>query len=468
VTDETPPRATGPADEPAAPPRLKLPDTARLTRGARVAATRAVLRRVPGNARSAFRVDLTSMFLTGLYTGAVFPFVSVIARDDLKASTQVLAMLTAAPFLGNLMALFWARAMEGREKVPFVKWSQVAARVCIFLTLFAVGAWPFALVIGAAQVIGTIATPAYAAIIKDVYPDETRGQILSFTKSTVIAAQVLATLIAGWLMKPSLPIPAISYRFVFPVAGLIGIVAALVFGRIHPAEAEQYAEVERPREPIAEQIKETGRFVWSTLGILRDDQAFRWFALSVFTYGFGNLMTIPLIPVIQVNELHISKSEVAVLTNVMQVVAVVAYFYWGRYVDRRSPQRAVVVNILFNTTVPMVYILTAFVPGVNAWTLLPAYLFSGLVLAGIDMAYFNALLTFSGPENVSRYQALQSFLLGIRGSIAPFVGSWLAEGLKAHHQNLRWVFVIGLVFMFTGAWMQLMATRRQEALDAAC
>ena len=38
------------------------------------------------------------MFLAGLYTGAVFPFVNVIARDDLKASPELLAFISASPF----------------------------------------------------------------------------------------------------------------------------------------------------------------------------------------------------------------------------------------------------------------------------------------------------------------------------------------------------------------------------------
>ena len=443
--------------QPALMERLaRLPVNSRLTRRARVGAKQVLRRQVPGGARYAFRIDLTAMFLAGLYTGAVFPFVNIIARDDLGASREVLAFMAAAPFLGNLMALFWAQAMEGRRKVPFVKWSHLGARLMIMMTLFAVGAWPFALAVSGAQIIGTIATPAYAAIIKQVYPDDQRGRILSYTRAAILIAQIASTLLAGWLMG------FISYQYIFPFAAVIGMVAALIFSRINPAE-EEMAEETGPKTSVGKKLKETAVFVWNTLGILKEDQAYRWFALSVFTYGFGNLMTVPLIPVIQVNELHITKAQLAVLANLMQVIAVASYFYWGRYVDRRSPQRAVVLNVLINSLVPVVYIATGFIPGANAWTLLPAYVMSGIVLAGIDMSYFSALLTFAGPENVSRYQALQSFLLGIRGSIAPFVGTGLAGLLEARHHNLRWVFVLGLFFMWAGAWMQFVAMRRQEA-----
>jgi MFS family permease len=459
MPDEEPP--TPPPEANRANPLGRLAQlrlTNGLARTARLQARQVIRRQVPSGARYAFRVDLAAMFLAGLYTGAVFPFVNVIARDDLGGSKDLLALITAAPFLGNLMAIFWARAMEGKKKLPFVKGSHVTARTMVLLSMFAAGAWPFALVISAAQIIGTIATPAYAAVIKEVYPDEQRGRLLGYTRAAIVVGQVLGTLVAGWLMG------YVGYQLVFPFAAVIGMMSAFIFARI-TVEPEPEPDP-HAAAPLGRKLKETGVFVWSTLGILKEDQAYRWFALSVFTYGFGNLMTIPIIPIIQVDQLHITKTQLGVMSNVMQVVAVLGYFYWGRYVDRRSPQRAVVVNVLINALVPAVYVATGAFHSVSAWALLPAFVLQGVVLAGIDLSYFNALLTFAGPENVSRYQALQSFLLGVRGTIAPFLGSALASALEAHHQDLRWVFVAGGLLMVGGAWMQVVAMRRQEAMQA--
>jgi MFS family permease len=446
----------GPDAEPV-PPRGGRPGRLNgLRRTARVRAKQAVRRQVPGGARRSFRIDLTAMLLAGLYLGVIFPFVNVIARDDLGASSQVLALMAAAPFIGNLLALFFARAMEGRRKSPFVKWSHLTARSLLLLTFIPGGAWSFALIISSAQIIGTLATPAYAAIIKQIYPDSQRGRILSYTRAALAGAALVATMLSGWALA------YIDFRYLFPLGGLVGVLAALVFSRIDPKE-DVVPQDEQTGHSVFRHVRETATFTWGTLGILKEDSAYRWFALSVFTYGFGNLMTIPIIPLVQVDILSITKTQLAVMANVLQVVAIVSYFYWGRYVDRYSPQRAVVINVLLNALVPAVYMLTAAIPGANAWVLLPAFAISGVVAAGIDLSYFNALLTFAGPDNVSRYQALQSFLLGIRGTIAPFAGSFLATVLKANGQDLRWAFMAGVVLMLVGAWMQFVAMRRQEA-----
>ena len=53
---------------------------------------------------------------------------------------------------------------------------------------------------------------------------------------------------------------------------------------------------------------------------------------------------VPIIPIIQV-KLQMTTSEMSWLANIGQMFAVVAYFYWGRYIDLNSPQRAVVISI---------------------------------------------------------------------------------------------------------------------------
>jgi hypothetical protein len=311
-----------------------------------------------------------------------------------------------------------------------------------------------------------------------VYPDDERGRILSITRAATVIAQVFSTLLAGWLLG------FLHYRYIFPVAALVGMAAAIVFSRIQAdpspnALPEEGRESLQPgavpvsfeavpaRPSVVQSLRETIAFVFSTLSILKTDKAYRWFALSVFTYGFGNLLNTPIIPLLQVNELHVAEWHVSVLMVMTQLVMAGSFFYWGRFVDFRSPQLAVAVNILINAFVPIVYILAGTLLPASPWVLIPAYVLSGVVGAGIDLSYFSALLTFAGDRDVSRYQALQSFLLGIRGSIAPFIGGAMVHVLSRHHINMRWAFVLSLVFILAGCWMQVVAMRRQAALRAS-
>jgi MFS family permease len=412
-------------------------------------------RKVPHEAREAYRLDRQASYLAGIYMGAIFPFVAVIARDQLHADAFILSLMTAAPFLGNLFALFWARAMEGKPKLPFMFWSQTIARSIFLLTIFATTPLSFALIVSATQLIATISSPAYAAVIQEIYPDSRRGQIMSYTRAALLTASVLATFAVGPLLEH------VSFRWVFPVAALFGIASAWVFAQVPMQPVAPPAADPDPRLGARAVVRETLSFLGGTLGILKEDRAFRWFALSVFTYGFGNLMLAPIIPIVQVDELHVSTGTIGLLANASQLVAAVSYFFWGRYIDRKSALGAVVLNILFNLLIPLCYFFAT-----NIWYLVPAFILSGITMAGIDLSYFNSVLSFAGVQNVTRYQALQSFLLGIRGTIAPFVGGGLLAAFRANGWDLRLIFLVGFAFLLAGFVMQLIGLRRGPETSA--
>jgi MFS family permease len=168
-------------------------------------------------------------------------------------------------------------------------------------------------------------------------------------------------------------------------------------------------------------------------------------------------MIAPVIPIIQVDRLHISTTHIALLANLAQITAAMAYFFWGRYVDRHSPLKAVVLNILLNALIPLFYLVAG-----NKWMLIPAFILGGVTQAGIDLSYFNSILSFATEESASRYQALHSFLLGIRGVLAPVLGGFMIEGLRNYGLDLRWVFVVALTLILTGCWMQVIGIRRRE------
>ena len=393
-------------------------------------------RTVPTEARDAYRRDSLAGLLGGIYNGAIFPFIGFIARHDLHASVALISLMTAAPFIGNVFALFYANAMEGKPKMPYVVWSQVIARALFLLVLFAKTPLLFASIVTAVQIIASVAGPAYAAILKEVYPDDHRGRIMAYTRVGLAFATFVSTLLIGRLLK------YLDFNYIFPVAGLFGVASALAFGTIRTAPVDPEAPDNRRGS--------TPRFLMNTLAILKDDRSYAWFALSVFTYGFGNLMAAPLYPVFQVDRLHISAIQVAMLSNTATVIWMLSYLYWGKYIDTRSPLRAAVANVLLVSLVPLNYFLAR-----NVWMLLPAAVISGVTLGGVELSYFNSILYFAKAGRESHYQALHSFFLGIRGTIAPFCGAAIASLFRGAGIDVKYVFLIAMALMLLGAGFQL-------------
>lgn len=397
---------------------------------------------VPEEARDAYRRDYLSGGLVGLYTGAIFPFIGFIARDRLHASVELIGLMTAAPFIGNMFALFWANAMEGRRKLPYVVWSCGIARALFMFTLFATTPLRFALLISVIQITATVAGPAYSAVMKEVYPDEHRGRIMAYIRIGLAFATFVSTLVVGQLLKRG----SLDYTHIFPIAGLLGVASSVCFSTIKTAHVD-------PDHPDNQRVS-TWKFLGDSLSIFKEDRNYAWFALSVSIYGFGNLLVAPIYPVYQVDVLHISAAQVALLSNVSTIVWMFSYLYWGRYVDVHSPLRAVVINVLLICLIPLNYFFAR-----NVWMLMPTSIINGVTMGGVELAYFNSILYFARNGKASQYQALHSFLLGIRGTIGPFVGAWMVSSMKHVGMDVRYAFLVSMAVMLTGALFQLFGVK---------
>jgi len=398
-------------------------------------------RAVPKEAREAYRRESIGALFGGVYTGAIFPFIGFIARDSLHASATLIGLMVAAPFMGNVFALFYANAVEGKPKMPYVVWSQVLARALFLLILFAKTPLVFAVIVTAVQVIASAAGPAYAAILKEIYPDDYRGRIMAYIRVSLAFVTLVSTLLVGRLLK------YVDFNYIFPVAGIFGVVAALVFGTIRTA----------PVDPQDSNHKDsTLKFLLNTLAIFKEDRNYTWFALSVFAYGFGNLVAVPLYPIFQVDRLHISAIQVAMLSNVATAVWMLSYLYWGKYIDTQNPLKAVMVNALLASLVPLNYFLAR-----NVWMLLPSAVIGGVTLGGVELSYFNSILYLAKAGRESHYQALHSFFLGIRGTIAPLCGAAIILLFKSEGIDVRYVFLIAMTLMLFGAVLQLIGVRQR-------
>jgi MFS family permease len=368
--------------------------------------------------------------------GAVFPFVTRTAKE-LHASDAAIGWINAAPFLGNLLAPIWARQMEGKAKMPFCVWSWTIARLLLCLMPFAIAPWPFALLILSVQFLGTISSPAYTTLMKDIYPDDARGRLMGYVRATMQLVMFFSTLLAGRLLDHVL-----TYRQVFPVAGLFGIGAAVCFSKVRVLRSAPVHVAESASISLAD-----------ALSPLRDNIGFRWFALSVMFYGLGNLMAQPLYQLFQVERLHVTNTDVANLANAASLSAVVGAFFWGRVLDFWGAAKTVFVSIGLISAIAVVYLF--------ATTLPPLYIgaaLSGFGLAGVELSYMGSILSFAEPGKAARYQSLHQLLLGIRGILAPLIAFPMLR-----HFGWHVTFVFTLILMTLGTGLQLLAVRRDRS-----
>lgn len=384
------------------------------------------LRRLPPRARHAFLHDLVGAVLFGVFSGMVLPFAGVVARQ-LGAPALWISVLASAPALGFFLAAGWAPALAARNPVALVVWPALLGRGLFVLTPWLGG--PAALVglVVGYHLLNGLTVPAYAETVGRVLPAEVRGRLVGTVRVGFGVAAVAASLVAG---------PAVQ-RFghgpVFAVASLFGVAGALTFGRIRLPRGSGHRLAPPPAW-------------WTALA----DPAFRTLLVVTFVFGFGGWMMAPAVPLLLVDELRATPSQVGVLSATSSLASVVGFFVWGGYVDRRSGLEAMRTLLLAAVATPVLY-LAAFHP----WAALVPFASDGFFVAGLDLAWMASCMELAPPGRVAAYAAAYTVLMGLRGVTAPFVAGALASALGP-----RPVFLLAAVLVVTAG---LLARRHLPA-----
>jgi hypothetical protein len=392
--------------------------------------------RVPPEARDAYSKDAMSGILGAVMSGMTVPFFIVIARYRLHASQLEVAFLTMAPVAGYLLCLIWANMMQGRRKMPYAVWSWIIARCLLFAVLFATCSGVFVGIVVLFWLICSIAQPAYSDLMKEVYPDGDRAKIMGYARVCTAVSGLILIPIAGKLMEH------VSYRCVFPVAAVFGVISALVFGRIEAKQASGGPQIR------------LHRFVADSIRLLVEDKGYLWFCAAIFVFGFANFVAAPAFVLYEVDVLKAHEFRQSIYALVGSAIATVSYFYWGRYVDRRTPARVVAWQMFAWAFIPLTYLAAS-----QWWMLLPAKVLSGFVGAGADLAYLTGVIYFAPPDRVFQYQAVFMTLMGIRGVAATMIGGIM---LQWHVASMPATFALSAALTFASVIVQVVGYRRHE------
>jgi predicted MFS family arabinose efflux permease len=280
--------------------------------------------------------------------------------------------------------------------------------------------------------------PAYARVVQAIYPARYRGRALAVVRTGMVLALLVTTPLAG------LALDHLGYRVLFPIGGLVGILATLTFTRLRVDE----------RALPQQQARSLGG-VWRILG---QNRRFARYLFGFAVYGLGFLMGFPLFAVVQVDRLQLSYTTIGALSLAQSLFWLLGNMVWGRLVDRYGGMWVLRANVGIAVLVPLTYI-WAF----NAWTLLPAFVAHGIISAGIDLGLISTSIELADPGSVAEYSALQATIIGLRGMLAPFVG----VGLLGLGLADRAIFALGCGFIVI-AWLLLgrvtVGARRRAAV----
>jgi MFS family permease len=390
---------------------------------------------LPALVRRNFRIDLFSGICSGLFVTVLVAFMPVIVRR-MGGSTTDVAIVVAGPFIGNMLSPIFAYLLAHLPLVRVVAGAASLSRL-VFAISVLLAATPFMLAITSVTfwIITVSNIAAYTALMQGIYPDRERAFAMGNVRVGASIAGIAAAAVAGTF------IDVIPAQWVFAAAALIGLPGAIAFFWIR-YEGPSAPPARRPALAIA-------RDVWA-------DVRYRKLLLAFTIFGTGNLMNFAVFPIMLVDHFDASNGFVGTLAIVQSATQIVAYPVIGRIIDRGSTLRQTLISTLLTLLVPIGYLVA---PG--TWALLPVAVIIGIAVSSGELTAFTNIVHMAPRARIGEYAAANAFLLGIRGTAAPFAAAVLLGMVPP-----QVVLVLGTLLMTTGALVLAQLVRAPAPLKA--
>lgn len=382
----------------------------------------------PARVRHNFRIDLVGAICAGAYVSVLVTFMPVVVRRMGGSATDV-AIIIAAPFIGHLLSPIGTYLYNGVPMVRVVAATSTLGRLVLIVgVLLAASPFMLAMTTVVFFIIAVSNIGAYTMLMHGMYPDRERAKAMANVRIGSSIAGIASVALAGAF------IDVVPAAFVFAAAAVFSLPGAIAFFAVR-FDPTTFARTRRS-------LPEVVRGVWA-------DRRYRRLLLAATVFGIGNLMNVAMYPLLLVDHFNATNAFIGIATIVTSATSIIAYLVWGRVIDRGSSIMLTLVNMVLTILIPIGYIAAS-----DVWQLLPVAVITGVVNAGGELTFFTNIVQMAPRERIGEYAAAQSLLMGIRGTVAPFVASALL-GLV----DPRAVLLTGVLFMTTGAWVMSGAVR---------
>jgi predicted MFS family arabinose efflux permease len=376
----------------------------------------ALLRAAPFYARYTMRFHLPAELLLGAYSGVAF-LADLVSRKTLGASDWVLSLQASVPMMAFIFAMVWRELLEGVDRKKILVVTGLLGKGLFVAAAAVTDSVAFLVLFTVIMLVDSAFIPMRNSIFRANYDQNVRGRLFGSVVSLMsIVLIVTNRAAAGWLDHDDQ-----SYRILFPIAGILGLGAHLLYARIR-LRGEERNHVERTREPILRRIARPFR---TTARILRVDRAFRAYEVGFFVYGLAFLMNLPLVVMLIVDELNLDYGPAATARFIFgQVMMIVLSPFVGRLLDRSHPARLMAGGGLLLALHSGLLFLAQGVEMVAA-----SYLVYGIAMTAVNLAWNLGPVHFAPTERDSAdYMAVHVTLVGLRAILAPFL-VLVAKGL---------------------------------------
>ncbi len=367
---------------------------------------------------------------------ALYALLPFIFRKDVGASAFQIALLTTLRPVVSLISFYWSakvakRADRLRSNLVI---SGILARLPFLCVPFIHNVWFLIFASAIYMLFSRAGIPAWMEILKLNLPKEERERLFSLSSALGYAEGVLLALSIGAMLDMA----GSMWKVLFFASALVGIGGVLIQKRI-PVHAEKIDPAPMAKENgLLKPWKDT----WHLMRSRPDFARFQW---GFMAGGFGIMLVIAMLPLFFVDVLHLSHADFAAGRSICMGLGFVASSpFWGNALGRTGIMPVTAWVCIGFGLFPALLILA---PYSLAWFYV-AYFIYGIAQGGSHIVWHLSGPIFAGNEDSSQFSSVNVIMVGMRGMIAPFLGSLLYAFLGALP-----VLIAGMLLCFCGSWL---------------
>jgi len=345
---------------------------------------------------------------------------------QLGASNLFIGLLAAAPYLANfgqLAGVYLVETVRNRRLVAIV--AGLCSRPLLLVLPFAalihdtrIGLTMIFFIILVRYCIGAMLGVAWNSMVRDLIPEDQRGQFFGGRMRVMMAIGMVAGLAAGAFVDkwPSFtPFDEKwAYACLFVVAGLCGTAALWPLSRV--AEPRMAPAVEPPR--LAQILKK-----------LFQDVNFRNLMLFLASWNFAVNLAAPFFTVHMFQRLDLNVFTVTALATTSQLANIAVLSVVGRLTDRFSSKSVMAVSAPLFLLCIFAWVFTTRPNDLSTTLVLLGciHVATGIATAGVTIASTTIAMRLAPSEHATAYLTANGLLSSLSAGIAPVIGGLTAD-----------------------------------------
>lgn len=414
------------------------------------------------NKLNPFEKHTTRLLLwSALFNGVVLSLnqtQDIIARKALNAAVWQLTVMAMIWPVSNFLSIWWGRLFEKScHKSRYFLLVGIFGRLTLIYGLWLTGMNEFMLLLGLMFSFNALLIPAQNTIYQKNIRADRRGKIYGYITSVGMIVAIGFTFLAGRVMD----MDDRYFRLILAITAGCGLIASVLLSVIRiRGDKRNNCGAEKPlywRESLRAPIKRSYQ-------LLKQNKEFGAFERSFSIYGIGFIMMMPVLPLFLVDMLRLTYTQNFVAKGVISQIPIILLSpYLGKWHDKLHPFRFICIFFGLLALFPLMVVLSM---SVIKWRLFSvvlvylAYIFFGIAMAGINIAWNMGSIYFAGKEDASMYQSVHVTMTGVRGLIAPVLGL-----LLLNLTGLISVFAVAAAFILTASIVSWRDYRHYKRLN---